>query len=365
MTSGNGLGAVVFGTGFGCFTHVPALRAAGFEVRGLVGRDAAKTARRARQFDVPRALTSIDEALALEGVDAVTVATPPHSHAEIVLAAVAARKHVICEKPFARSVDEARQMVEAARTAGVVALVGTEFRFDAGQATLARAVAGGAVGEPRLATFLLHVGVLAEPEAVVPRWWADANQGGGWLGAHGSQVIDQIRVALGEFASVSTTLPHVVDRDMTAEDGFIVQFRMESGCAGVMQSTCADRSPPMIETRIAGTTGSAWIEGVGDRVFVADAAGRRRVDVDDDLVGGDFGAVAPDVLDSDYERMIAHGLDLPAYTRLTETFAALILGDDPASRSAPATFDDGLAALAVLDACRTSAATRTWVDVSV
>ena len=45
------LGAVVVGAGFGCLTHAPALRAAGFAVRALVGRDPRRTAERARRFD--------------------------------------------------------------------------------------------------------------------------------------------------------------------------------------------------------------------------------------------------------------------------------------------------------------------------
>ena len=69
-----------------------ALRAAGFEVVGLVGRDPEKTAERAERFEVPSGLTSLDEALALPGVDAVTVATPPHTHASIVLDAKRGRK---------------------------------------------------------------------------------------------------------------------------------------------------------------------------------------------------------------------------------------------------------------------------------
>ena len=362
MNQGN-LGVVVFGTGFGCFTHVRALRQAGFEVCAVVGRDPVKTRRRAQQFEVPLALVSVDDALALPNVGAVTIATPPHTHAEIALKAIAAGKHLICEKPFARDVAEGETVLRAAEQAGLVALLGTEFRFDAGQATLARTIAKGAIGEPRLATFLLHVGVLADRDAALPDWWADAAQGGGWLGAHGSQVIDQIRFALGEFEAVSASLPRVAGRAMTAEDSFIVQFRLVSGCVGTMQSTCADRSPPMIETRVAGTEGSAWIRGIGSEVFVADATGTRSIPVDDDLLGGEIVQPPEGALETDYERMIGLGFDVPPYARLAATFRALILGETPPSRSAPARFADGVAALKVLEAARRSAREACWVDV--
>jgi predicted dehydrogenase len=358
------LGVIVFGTGFGCFTHVRALRNAGFAVRAVVGRDPEKTQRRARQFEVPRALTSLEEALALPDVAAVTIATPPHTHAPIARAAIAAGRHVICEKPFARDVAEGEALCQAAERAGVVGLVGTEFRFDAGQATLARTIAGGAIGEPRLATFLLHVGVLADRNAVLPEWWADAEQGGGWLGAHGSQVIDQIRFALGEFEAVSASLPNVGGRAMSADDAFIVQFRLASGCVGTMQSTCSDRSPPMIETRVAGSEGSAWIRGVGSEVYVADRDGKRRVPIDDDLQGGEIAPPPEGVLETEYERMIGLGIDVPPYTRLAETFHALISGAKPRSRSEPARFSDGVAALRVLEAARRSARETRWVGVA-
>src|SRR5690606_33579427 len=110
MVEHNGLRAVVVGTAFGCLTHVRALGAAGFEVVGLVGRDPAKTAARAERFGIPHPTTSLDDALALPGVDVVTVATPPHTHGPLVLAAAGAGKHVVCEKPFARDLDEAARM---------------------------------------------------------------------------------------------------------------------------------------------------------------------------------------------------------------------------------------------------------------
>jgi predicted dehydrogenase len=353
------LGVVVAGTGFGCITHVRALRAAGCNVLALVGRDEERTRERARQFDVPLALTSFADALALDGVDAVTIATPPHTHADLAQAAIAAGKHVICEKPFARNAEEGRAVLAAAEAAGIVHVLGTEFRWDAGQATLARVVQSGAIGEPRLATVVLQVPVLAAPDAEVPDWWAAADSGGGWFGAHGSQVIDQLRVTLGEFAGVSASLTHVGATTRSADDGFVMHFEMQSGCAGVMVSTAADWGWPVVITRVAGTRGTAWIEGIGAKVMVADHDGTRNVPVDPALPTGAPEPLPPDVLHTAYDRMIAHGLDLGPYTCLVAAFRDRILGADPepaiAEHPGPATFADGVAGMAVLDAARQSA----------
>ena len=213
-----------------------------------------------------------------------------------------------------------------------------------------------------MATVLLHVGVLADQQAEIPAWWRDAEQGGGWLGAHGSQVIDQVRFTLGEFAAVSASVTHVTEREMTSDDAFVVHFRMQNGCIGTMQSTCSDRSPPMIETRVTGSLGTAWIRGVGSEVFVADAKGTRQIEIDADLAGGEIQPPPPGALESDYERMIGIGLDIPPYTRLAETFRARIEGRPDPGQSAPAQFEDGLAALRVLEAARVSARHQRWVD---
>src|SRR5687768_4184998 len=107
-------GAIVIGTGFGVRVHVPALRAAGFTVEALVGRDADRTTRRAERLGVARGVTDLDAALALPGVVAVAIATPPHTHADLAIAAARAGKHVICEKPFAMDTAEAEAMLDAA-----------------------------------------------------------------------------------------------------------------------------------------------------------------------------------------------------------------------------------------------------------
>ena len=348
------VGVAVVGTGFGCLTHVRALRAAGLDVLALVGRDPAKTKERAARFDVPHPATSLSEALAVPGVEAVAVATPPHTHAPLVLEALAARRHVLCEKPFARDADEARSMLEAAESAGVVHLLGTEFRWATGQALAAKAVAEGVVGRPRLANFLLHIPMLADPTGEVPDWWSDAAAGGGWLGAQASHVVDQVRVTLGELEGVSAALPVVADRDWTAEDTYSVRFRTVTGVDGIMQSTAGDWGPFLVDTRVVGTHGTLWIEG--DAVKVADATGTRTLDVPDELRTPPPDPPPADLLHTAYDHLHSTGLDVGPYTRLFGAFGALIRGERVPDHPRPATFADGVAGMVALDAIRASAA---------
>ena len=167
----------------------------------------------------------------------------------------------------------------------------------------------------------------------------------------------------GEFERVGARLVHVVDRAMSADDGFVVQFRLRSGASGLIETTCADRGPIAVETRVAGTKGTAWIEGLGDRVFVAGPDGTRQIPIGADLPPLQIEALPDGVVGTAYERMIAHGLDLAPYTRLAEMVRARIVGEEPPAGPAPATFEDGVAALDVLDAIRLAAASGRWQPV--
>ena len=352
----NGLGAIVVGTGFGFLTHMRALRQAGYEVHALVGRNPERTAERAQRAGIAHGLTSLDEALALPGVDVVSVATPPHTHASIVLPAIAAGKHVLCEKPFAKDAAEAKQMLDAAEAAGVVHLMGTEFRFATAQAVAARAIAEGAIGKPRLATFILHHPGLADPAGEVPEWWGDASQGGGWLGAYASHVIDQIRVSCGEFASVNASLQLLADRPWSAEDTFLVSFRTHDGVDGLMQSSAGDPGPPFGATRIAGESGTLWIEGAD--VKVSSPSGPRTIEVPDDLRSAAPAPPDSDLLVTAYDMLHSMGIDLDPFTKLFRGMAARIRGEKVAPDPALATFHDGLQIQKVLDAVRRSSAER-------
>jgi predicted dehydrogenase len=299
------------------------------------------------------------EALQVPGVDAVTIATPPHTHGPLVLEAVAAGKHVLCEKPFARDADEARRLLDAAEHAGVIHLLGTEFRWAPGQALAARLIAAGAIGAPRLAMLVLHIPLLADPAAELPAWWSDADEGGGWLGAHAAHAVDQVRVTLGEFAGVSAGLPRVVERQGSAEDSYLVHFKVQSGAEGILQSTAGDWGPLLLVTRFVGSEGTLWTEG--DAVFIADRTGTRQEPIPDDLRVGGPEAPPADLLVTAYDLLHSTGIDLGPYTRLAEVFRDLIRGEPIADDPRPATFVDGVADMAVLDAIRRSARERSWV----
>jgi predicted dehydrogenase len=226
---------------------------------------------------------------------------------------------------------------------------------------LTRTVRAGSIGEPKLATFLLDMPLLADPAAELPDWWSDAAQGGGWLGAHGTHVIDQIRVTLGEFTGVSATLANVAPRAMTADDSYMVHFRLATGVEGIMASSAAAWGPPLVAARVVGTTGTAWIEG--DVVRTGDGHGSHVVPTPPDLVYPPPDPPPSDLMVTAYDLMHATGIDLAPYTRLFGSLHARLSGQPLPDDPAPATFADGVANMVVIDAIRQSARDRAWVDI--
>jgi len=118
------------------------------KVVALSRRDANKAREAAARYGIPHVFFSTEELCQCSEVDAVLVTTPNVCHLRDVLTAVAARKPVLCEKPMGMDADECRQMVEAARNAGVLLGVAQVFRFEESTAILRRRVAAGDIGRP-------------------------------------------------------------------------------------------------------------------------------------------------------------------------------------------------------------------------
>jgi predicted dehydrogenase len=182
----------------------------------------------------------------------------------------------------------------------------------------------------------------------VPRWWFDPAAGGGWLGASGSHVVDQVRTWLGDFAEVDASLSVVSERDDVAEDTFTVRFRLQTGVDGVLQQTAAAWGPYAGLTRVAGTKGTVWLEGESARI--ADADGPRVLDVPSDL------ALPPAPDESEDPRQRFTHLELGPFTRLCEALRAGVEGRPLPDAVPVPTFADGVASMRVLDAIRESAA---------
>ena len=100
------------------------------------------------QTGIDAAFADYRDALKHPGVDAVVIATPNFTHAPIALAAFAAGKHVMCEKPIAMNLAEAKQMLAAAQTAKVVHMTAFTYRFVPAMRYMAHLIKSGSIGQP-------------------------------------------------------------------------------------------------------------------------------------------------------------------------------------------------------------------------
>ena len=253
-------------------------------------------------------------------------------------------------------------MVAAATAAGTVALVGCEFRWVPDEALAGRVIRAGAIGEPRLATFVLHSGIVARGlhRAFNEEWWFSAERGGGMLGAGGIHFIDRFRTWFGDIDRVSAVLQVAGDRPADqAEDTYSAMLQFASGTLAVMQHSSAVYGPPNRVCRVIGSKGSVWLED--GRAWLADDRFSGPIEVPDDLQMPD-----PPPATDDPKHAFTQ-LELPPYTRLAERFRDLILGRKIRAGSPETpTFRDGFYLQTVLDAMRASSARAgAWVDIVV
>jgi predicted dehydrogenase/threonine dehydrogenase-like Zn-dependent dehydrogenase len=186
------IGVALVGAGtFARAMHVPNLKASRvFELRAVVS-DSVSAAQVAQRVGARLVTTDLDAALAAEDVDAVLIATRHHLHAEQIIAAAQAGKHVFVEKPLALTASDCAAAVEAAQQAGVLLTVGFNRRA-APTAQALKAALDGITG-PCTIVFRVNAGPLP-----ASHWLNDPAQGGGRLLGEGVHFIDFICGMLGE-----------------------------------------------------------------------------------------------------------------------------------------------------------------------
>lgn len=186
----------ISGAGFGVKCHLPALIAhPRFEVVALASPSSAAAV--AKERKIPHAFASARAMIEGCELDAVVVASPPFAHRDDVLAALDAGKHVLCEKPFALNVEEAEEMLAAARDAQTACGVSHEFRFVPERAALHEMVVNGHLA-PLRGIEITHLGTFLAAKGERPRgWWFERERGGGVAGALLSHVIDSANWTVG------------------------------------------------------------------------------------------------------------------------------------------------------------------------
>jgi predicted dehydrogenase len=204
----------------------------------------------ARDFGFHRWTSDWRAAVTDPDIDIVDVVLPNAMHHEVVMAALAAGKHVTCEKPLATTTEDCLDLLHAADTAGVVHQVGLNWRLAPAVQQARRLIDDGTIGEIRdfRGFWLADFGY----DDSAPMTWKYSREGAGSgaLGDTGSHIIDIARYLVGEFSEVvGIERTHVPERrwpdgstgvvDVEDDSAFLAEF--ENGAYGYVQNT---RSSP-------------------------------------------------------------------------------------------------------------------------
>jgi predicted dehydrogenase len=349
--------------GISLANHVPGIGLCpDARIEALCDVDPAALARASSATGVTRTSTDPVALASEDGIDAVIIATPNHVHHAIAMAAIRSGKHVLCEKPIAMTVAQAREMFTAAEAAGVRHMTAFTYRFVPAMRYLKHLVSSGELGEAlhfRAQRFQdwgrRHLG-----------WRQRADMAGtGELGDMLSHRLDYGHYLIGPFARVFGMLSRVWDTRLDpggrehpadVEDWVACIGQFRSGASACLESTktaagLGDGATGHDLCEINGRTGSARYR-LGDphHLLVARA-------------GGLYEKVAvPEAFlkEPDSPRDPLSGDPLMGF-RYDQTWLFLqsILDERPVEPS----FLDGLRAQVVMEAITRSAATGTAVEV--
>jgi predicted dehydrogenase len=332
----------VAGGGYGAKVALPVYaKLAEFEPVAIWSRRPERARELAAANGLALGTADLDELLDVPGLEAVHVATPVVTHAHVAIAAAARGLHVMCEKPLGQNMDEARQIVAAIETAGVVGCVNYGRRM---QETRRRVIelAREVLGTPRMVTISLihadHATASSRPFA----WVNDARLGGGRLQGYGVHDLDLVLELFDVEAVAAAGEVGVPLRDdgaggqrrVTAEDAYAILLRFRGGGLGMVNLAATAR------------------HGRGDVLELHGEDGTVRLDADRRIwwgrAGEDLRCEGP---------LSASSSD--AFARIARSFHAAIR---EGGRAEP-TLAEGLRVQAVFDAVRTAEVERRWVAV--
>jgi len=239
------LRVLLIGTGFGSLVHAPGFtRHPAFRLVGVASGSLANAKRVASEFDIPHATDDWSRMLGEVEADLVSIVTPVDQHYAMARAALERGRHVLCEKPFALNVPQARELASLAKSKGVVHVVNHEFRHFPAREALTRMIREGALGKVEHITIRDRIPGWARNPKRRLTWLTDKSRGGGFLGALGSHHVDQLILWGGPIRSVFCSLRTLAAESsdaaapalqaITADDTFTLMVRFEGGARGLV-----------------------------------------------------------------------------------------------------------------------------------
>jgi predicted dehydrogenase len=216
--------------------HLPALkRLEDVEVVALCDHDPEKAARVAQKWGIPSSYSRLEELLDDDAIDAVDLTTPNYLHAPMAIAALDAGKHVLCERPLARSGDEAAAMAKAAKKADRLLMCAVQHRFRPDAVLLRKFVDKGDLGD----IFLAKGGWLRQKtEWDSDEWRAQKREsGGGVVLELGFQMLDLALWVLGDSKVTSVNASVHRTKKGEVEDSATAFLRLASGATLTLELT--------------------------------------------------------------------------------------------------------------------------------
>jgi predicted dehydrogenase len=349
----------VIGAGFGSAVHIPALMHLDeTEVIAVCSRREERAAAVAGRFNIPLASTDWRDVINDPKVDAVVIATPPYLHHQMVITAIEAGKHVLCEKPLARNLAETRDMAKLAQSANVVAMVNHQFRYLPIRRRVKELIDEGYIGDPHAVSMIVFRSTLADPDEREFGWMMEADKAGGMLRASGSHYIDTLRWWLGDVHAVAGTtatmvkhrrLPDSTTRaTVDADDNFAFMLRFANGAIGSVHFSATAPTDAGESITISGSEGMLIVEGDGELY----GARRRDVSLRELPI--------PDRLIPNLPEF-SHYLTRPTIMLMQDWIKAI--RDGANARFSPS-FNDGAKVQEIIDGVIRSGVQGRWIDTS-
>ena len=236
-------------------THAVGWSATDATIVGVVGLDRPKSEKFAAAFGV-QAFESLDAVL--PQVDVVDICVPTHLHLDFTLKAATAGKHVLCEKPIARSLEDAQKMIMACREANVRLFVGMTVRFFPQYRGIYDAVRAGKVGSPGV---IRLTRATYRPHSAHDDWFSDFARSGG-------PILDTLIHDYDYARWLGGDVERVYARGSAPDAGGIAEYvqvllRFRSGALGHVEGGWA-YPPPLFRTKVEVAGDGGLIEWESD-----------------------------------------------------------------------------------------------------